>query len=135
MSGANASPIGRSDKEMSGANASPIGRSDKEMAGPGNVIGVACNDGEKDLVREFFQLFKTPWEFYRPEHRYPVVVSTLPRLTDVKTSLLVIYSSAPDGGVTEDAADAEDTYLEHRDASFPIYGKVRTFDSGGVPVV
>ena len=31
MSGANASPIGRSDQEMSGANASPIGRSDQEM--------------------------------------------------------------------------------------------------------
>jgi hypothetical protein len=33
MSGANASPIGRSDQEMSGANASPIGRSDQEMSG------------------------------------------------------------------------------------------------------
>jgi Flp pilus assembly protein TadG len=31
MSGANASPIGRSDQVMSGANASPIGRSDQVM--------------------------------------------------------------------------------------------------------
>jgi len=31
MSGANASPTGRSDYEMSGANASPTGRSDYEM--------------------------------------------------------------------------------------------------------
>jgi NADH:ubiquinone oxidoreductase subunit C len=31
MSGANASPIGRSDQKMSGANASPIGRSDQKM--------------------------------------------------------------------------------------------------------
>ena len=31
MSGANASPVGRSHQEMSGANASPIGRSHKEM--------------------------------------------------------------------------------------------------------
>jgi succinate dehydrogenase / fumarate reductase iron-sulfur subunit len=33
MSGANASPTGRSDQEMSGANASPTGRSDQEMSG------------------------------------------------------------------------------------------------------
>ena len=33
MSGANASPIGRSHQEMSGANASPTGRSHQEMSG------------------------------------------------------------------------------------------------------
>src|SRR5262244_1038355 len=38
MSGANASPIGRSHQEMSGANASPIGRSHQEMTGDGIVF-------------------------------------------------------------------------------------------------
>src|SRR5215467_971275 len=33
MSGANASPIGRSHQDMSGANASPIGRSHQDMFG------------------------------------------------------------------------------------------------------
>ncbi|MBI4471808.1 MAG: fatty acid desaturase, partial [Acidobacteria bacterium] len=33
MSGANASPVGRSHQEMSGANASPVGRSHQEMSG------------------------------------------------------------------------------------------------------
>src|SRR5262245_3384051 len=33
MSGANASPTGRSHQEMSGANASPTGRSHQEMSG------------------------------------------------------------------------------------------------------
>jgi len=33
MSGANASPTGRSHEEMSGANASPTGRSHEEMSG------------------------------------------------------------------------------------------------------
>src|SRR5213593_2536831 len=104
------------------------------MQNPGNVIGVACNEFEKDLVREFFELFKTPWEFYRPQHTYPVVVSTLPRLTGVRTNLLVIYSSAPDGD-TENASDAQDTYLESREATFPIYGKIRTFESGGTTLL
>src|SRR5215470_17379108 len=34
MSGANASPTGRSDQEMSGANASPTGRSNQVTAEP-----------------------------------------------------------------------------------------------------
>ena len=30
---------------------------------------------DHDLVREFFELFKTPWEFYRPGRRYHVLLS------------------------------------------------------------
>ena len=100
-----------------------------------NVIGVACNQGERELVREFFELFKTPWEFYRPVCTYPVVVSTAPRLTGVRTNLLVIYSSGLNGGAAKDPADTQETYLEYRDVVFPVYGKVCTFDSGGVPLV
>ena len=28
------------------------------------MLGVISNDNERDLVGEFFELFKTPWEFY-----------------------------------------------------------------------
>jgi hypothetical protein len=39
MSGANASPLGRSHQEMSGANASPLGRSHQEMSGAREAQG------------------------------------------------------------------------------------------------
>jgi len=45
MSGANASPVGRSDKKMSGANASPIGRSDKKITKTSRrfaVVSLVC---------------------------------------------------------------------------------------------
>src|SRR4051812_24070179 len=42
MSGANASPIGRSHKIMSGANASPIGRSHKKTEPPLYLDCVHC---------------------------------------------------------------------------------------------
>ena len=29
------------------------------------MIGVIADPAEHDVVREFFELFKTPWEFYR----------------------------------------------------------------------
>ena len=36
------------------------------------MIGVIADSAEQDVVREFFELFKTPWEFYRRDRRYDV---------------------------------------------------------------
>jgi len=40
------------------------------------VIGVICADSEKPAVREFFQLFKTPWVFWEPGGSCDVLVLT-----------------------------------------------------------
>jgi len=40
------------------------------------MIGIACADSEKPAVREFFQLFKTPWEFWEPCRTFDVVIVT-----------------------------------------------------------
>jgi hypothetical protein len=32
------------------------------------MIGVCCKENEKDIVREFPELFKTPWQLYEEEH-------------------------------------------------------------------
>ena len=34
------------------------------------VIGVMCKADQTAAVEEFFQLFKTPWEFYQPARAY-----------------------------------------------------------------
>ena len=38
------------------------------------MIGVIADSAEHEVVREFFELFKTPWEFYRQGRRYEVLV-------------------------------------------------------------
>ena len=40
------------------------------------MIGVIANSSDECVVREFFELFKTPWEFYRADRRYDVVLCT-----------------------------------------------------------
>ena len=40
------------------------------------MIGVICADSEKPAVREFFQLFKTPWVFWEPGGSCDVLVLT-----------------------------------------------------------
>jgi hypothetical protein len=38
------------------------------------MIGVLCAPGERPAVREFFELFKTPWTFWEPGRRFEVVI-------------------------------------------------------------
>jgi formate hydrogenlyase transcriptional activator len=49
MSGANASPTGRSHQEMSGANASPIGR-DKEISGSANLNDIMIDPERRNAL-------------------------------------------------------------------------------------
>jgi hypothetical protein len=38
------------------------------------MIGVLSAPSEHPAVREFFELFKTPWEFYARDRTYDVVL-------------------------------------------------------------
>jgi len=48
------------------------------------MIGVIAQAAERGVVEEFFQLFKTPWEFYREGRSYDVVVVTADEVPDVE---------------------------------------------------
>jgi hypothetical protein len=59
------------------------------------MIGVVCRNGQSTVVEEFFQLFKTPWEFYDAARAYDVVVCTDDVAVNADAKLLVVYSSDP----------------------------------------
>lgn len=40
------------------------------------MIGVICEPHEESIVREFFELFKTPWAMFEPSSSYEVVIVT-----------------------------------------------------------
>jgi peptidoglycan/xylan/chitin deacetylase (PgdA/CDA1 family) len=56
------------------------------------VIGVIADFGERNAVREFFELFKTPWEFYRRDRRYDVLVCAGDGVPDRMAKLVVCYA-------------------------------------------
>ncbi len=58
-------------------------------------IGVLCHPLEKEIVREFFELFKTPWEFAVPEEQYEVVLSTISEPFPIAAKVVLYYSSLP----------------------------------------
>ena len=104
------------------------------------MIGVLCKASQLEVVEEFFQLFKTPWEFYRPDSNYAVVVATTAEVRNVNAKLLV--ASGPERkdidaelGIVPERAVASAT-LTCGDRSLPIYGGICGFgeEAGGTVV-
>src|SRR5438552_337655 len=57
------------------------------------MIAVATNPEHQAAVSEFFELFKTTWEFYRSGEEYNVVIccGTIP--VDIRAGLVLVYGS------------------------------------------
>jgi phosphoribosylaminoimidazole carboxylase PurE protein len=108
MSGANASPIGRSHEQMSGANASPIGRSHQEMSGAKPVVGIIMgSDSDLPTMQEAVKIlkqFEIPYEIgvysaHRSPHRTAEYVTTA-QARGLKLIIAGAGSSAHLAGVT-----------------------------------
>ena len=102
------------------------------------MIGVITKDHETETVSEFFELFKTPWEFYEPGHRYDVLLVAGEVLPKTDAALVVLYSGEKlpfdDDETSEQSSSNIDTFLYWGDIQLPIYGKSITFpNSSNVP--
>ena len=95
------------------------------------MIGVIPKPEQAGVVKEFFELFKTPWELYRPDRVYDVIIATGDGMPEVSPRLLLVY------GPAEKSIDArigvsahrrhEGAVLNARDALLPIYRAMATF--------
>ena len=100
------------------------------------MIGVIANPADRDVVCEFFELFKTPWEFYRPEREYDVLLCAGDGEFDAKAKLLLLYS----GGRTRfddqqqiqtGRLGKQSCILSYQKYRIPIYGDSVTFLQNG----
>lgn len=57
------------------------------------MIGVSAPKGDHDVVAEFFELFKTPWEFHVPGHTYDVVLVCQEKADAAGAKLVVEYGA------------------------------------------
>jgi len=58
------------------------------------MIGVIADPSQNRVVCEFFELFKTPWEFHRSERKYDVVLCCGNAAYTGSAKLVVSYASA-----------------------------------------
>lgn len=90
------------------------------------MIGVLSKPDQRAAVEEFFELFKTPWEFWRDGRRYDAVIVTSERTPQVDARLLVVYG-AGDTTAAGMTADHTGGVLRWHGTLVPIYGRVGTF--------
>ncbi len=101
------------------------------------MIGVIANSSEHAVVREFFELFKTPWEFYRNEGQYEVLLcSGDAALPDRLPKLVLIYAGqklpSDDQGEIQIASEYKNSHiLSFGGIRIPIYGHSVTFRESG----
>ena len=104
------------------------------------MIGVIANDSEHAAIAEFFELFKTPWEFYRGERTYDVVLSTLgENIASCATKLTVFYASheLPIDATENVQCSSTDSprMLLYKESKVPIYRGCITFREEGAELV
>jgi peptidoglycan/xylan/chitin deacetylase (PgdA/CDA1 family) len=96
------------------------------------MIGVIADNSEHDVVREFFELFKTPWEFYRRDRQYDVLLYARDGELDETAKVVLFYAGRKTqldheqkvriGGQRQDSC-----VLVGRGHRIPIYGDAVTF--------
>ena len=76
------------------------------------MIGVIANLSDHAVVCEFFELFKTPWEFYRSDRQYEVLLCAGDLGVNERTANLVIVFASEK--LPCDSQDVVET-VGHRD--------------------
>jgi len=97
------------------------------------MIGVIAIAEENAIVREFFQLFKTPWEFFQEGRSYDVVLVATDEMPEVEARLVVHY------GARIKKCDLQANVIARSSVSaatlvcagnrVPIYGKALAFEA------
>jgi hypothetical protein len=103
------------------------------------MIGVCCREDEKDIVSEFFELFKTPWRLYEQGQSYEVVIITTNEIPSVDAKLLVIIGSDTKKGESRlnitSGLRRRNVFIDCDGVQVPIYGNVLTFNKIGTAVL
>ena len=91
------------------------------------MIGVVTSLDQHSVTREFFELFKTPWDFWQSATRYDVVLDATGATQHPPAKLVIACADGrPDAGI-----DRPTTVLTYQGDRIPVYGTCLTFPSNG----
>jgi hypothetical protein len=97
------------------------------------MIGVVASEAEHPAVAEFFELFKTPWEFHRPGAHYDVLLCSNSLVPENSAGLLLLYGAQRQA--FEECRSINTRFgprhhfVSFRGERMPIYGNCLLFDS------
>lgn len=103
------------------------------------MIGVVASEEEHAAVREFFELFKTPWQFHREGAPYQVLICSSAAVPQTSAKLILIYGAEEQSFDREHRIESEATrqsaLLKAGLDQIPIYGACRTFKNMGLELL
>src|ERR1700751_34841 len=99
------------------------------------MIGVIADAADHSALCEFFELFKTPWEFYRSGRQYDVVICAGDGQLDRAVKLSIFFSGRrtrfdDEQKIRTGRQQREARILSFRGNRLPIYGDTITFAHG-----
>ena len=100
------------------------------------MIGVIADSADQAVVREFFELFKTPWEFCRADRTYDVVLCSGNGRFHGDAKLVAMYQGSetpfdPEQKVQAHCAPGNTHVLSYHENRILIYGNMITFPEMG----
>ena len=101
------------------------------------MIGVVAPEQDMPVIREFFELFKTPWEICRSSKHYDVVLAASTEGSLPDADLSVVYGLDPEDRAREKDRDQarQAVLLRYREHRFPVYSGCSVFTGGRKQVI
>lgn len=97
------------------------------------MIGILSKNENVGIINEFFELFKTPWEYYQSSGTYNVIISTDGHIPKNDAKLIIIYGNEEitfkNKYSTKTKNHKRNALLEYGDICFPIYNKILSFSA------
>jgi hypothetical protein len=95
------------------------------------MIGVVCEYNEREVVQEFFELFKTPWEFFVEDRAYEIIISTTSKIPYENAKVCFVYGPLKrrlDGEARiTSGLIRKNIHVNYKDKKVPVYSDVLTF--------
>jgi len=100
------------------------------------MIGVDADAADRNVVCEFFELFKTPWEFARRDRHYEVLLHAGDGRPEATGKLLLVYAGRKvsldkELEIRSGGGSSHLCILSYRENRIPIYGESVTFPAQG----
>jgi peptidoglycan/xylan/chitin deacetylase (PgdA/CDA1 family) len=103
------------------------------------MIGVISKLSQRLAIEEFFQLFKTPWEYYNSKEQYDVIIMTEECFPHPKTKLLILFSVEPTNFDKnyhiQLILNSGQSLIKLENNDFPVFKTTTFLDSSHHPII
>lgn len=103
------------------------------------MIGVVASPSDHPVVREFFELFKTPWRMYREGLACEILLCADAEVPRNSARLVLVFGSNEQPVDSEEGLSIgpkhEKAVLSFRSERLPIYGACRTFSKANPSIL